>query len=66
LGSRLKVTSLDTGQWVEVLVNDRLPAAADKTIVVQLSEQAAKMLSFNPQKRHKVEVLPLFSPQKNK
>lgn len=66
LGSRLKVTSLDSGRWIEVLVNDRLPAAADKTIVVQLSEQAAKMLSFNPQKRHKVEVLPLFSPQKNK
>ncbi len=66
IGSRLRVTSKDTGRWIEVWVNDRLPAASDKTIVVQVSGQAAKMLGFNPQKRHQVEVLPLFSPIKKK
>jgi rare lipoprotein A (peptidoglycan hydrolase) len=66
IGTRLRVTSRDTGRWIEVWVNDRLPAAADKTIVIQVSGQAAKMLGFNPQKRHQVEVLPLFSPIKRK
>lgn len=66
IGTRLRVTCRDTGRWIEVWVNDRLPAATDKTIVVQVSGQAAKMLGFNPQKRHQVEVLPLFSPIKRK
>lgn len=66
IGTRLKITGNDSGRWVEVIVNDRLPAAADKTIVVQVSVQAAKMLGFNPQKRHRVTVLPLFSPNKKK
>lgn len=66
IGTRLRVTSKDTGRWIEVWVNDRLPAATDKTIVVQVSSQAAKMLGFNPKKRHQVDVLPLFSPLKNK
>ncbi|MCA6461215.1 MAG: septal ring lytic transglycosylase RlpA family protein [Chitinophagaceae bacterium] len=66
IGTRLRVTSRDTGRWIEVWVNDRLPAATDKTIVIQVSGQAAKMLGFNPQKRHQVEVLPLFSPIKRK
>jgi rare lipoprotein A len=66
VGTRIRVTSRDTGRWIEVWVNDRLPAATDKTIVVQVSGQAAKMLGFNPQKRHQVEVLPLFSPIKKK
>ncbi|MFN7823587.1 MAG: septal ring lytic transglycosylase RlpA family protein [Bacteroidota bacterium] len=66
LGTRLKVSCPKSGSWVEVLVNDRLPVAADHTVIVQLSVQAAKMLGFNPQQRHSVEVLPLFSPLKNK
>lgn len=65
-GTRLRVTGSDTGRWIEVWVNDRLPAATDKTILVQLSGQAAKILGFNPKKRHQVEVLPLFSPIKKK
>jgi rare lipoprotein A (peptidoglycan hydrolase) len=66
LGTRLKVSCWKTGRCVEVLVNDRLPVAADHTVIVQLSVQAAKMLGFNPQQRHSVEVLPLFSPLINK
>lgn len=66
MGTRLKITGKDSGSWIEVRVNDRLPAAADKTIVVQVSASAAKMLGFNPQKRHRVAVLPLFSPNKKK
>jgi len=66
IGTRLRVTSKETGRWIEVWVNDCLPAATDKTIVVQVSGQAAKILDFNPKKRYRVEVLPLFSPIKRK
>ena len=66
LQSRIRVYSVSDDKWVEVWVNDRLPAAADKDVVLQLSYQAAKMLNFLPQKRYLVRVLPLLSPQGNK
>jgi rare lipoprotein A (peptidoglycan hydrolase) len=65
LNSRIRVISVSSGKWVEVWVNDRIPAAADKEVVVQLSDQAGKMLNFPPQKRHLVRFLPLLSPSKN-
>jgi rare lipoprotein A (peptidoglycan hydrolase) len=65
LNSRIRVISVSSGKWVEVGVNDRIPAAADKEVVVQLSDQAGKMLNFPPQKRHLVRFLPLLSPSKN-
>jgi len=66
LQTRIRVYSTTDDKWVEVWVNDRLPAAADKDVVLQLSYQAAKMLNFLPQKRYLVRVLPLLSPSKNK
>ncbi|MBU3744706.1 MAG: septal ring lytic transglycosylase RlpA family protein, partial [Sediminibacterium sp.] len=66
LQTRIRVYSTSSEKWVEVWVNDRLPAAADKDVVLQLSDQAAKMLNFLPQKRYLVRVLPLLSPPKNK
>ena len=65
LNSRIRVISVSSGKWVEVWVNDRIPAATDKEVVVQLSDQAGKMLSFQPKKRHLVRFLPLLSPSKN-
>jgi len=65
LNTRIRVSSASTEKWVEVWVNDRIPAAADKEVVVQLSDQAGKMLNFQPKKRHFVRVLPLLSPSKN-
>jgi rare lipoprotein A (peptidoglycan hydrolase) len=65
LNTRIRVSSVSSGKWVEVWVNDRIPAAADKEVVVQLSEQAGKMLDFQAQKRHLVRFLPLLSPSKN-
>jgi len=66
LQTRIRVYSLEDGKWVEVWVNDRLPATAEKDVVLQLSYQSAKMLNFLPQKRYLVRVLPLLSPPKNK
>ncbi|MCX6264765.1 MAG: septal ring lytic transglycosylase RlpA family protein [Bacteroidetes bacterium] len=65
LNSRIRVISVTSGKWVEVWVNDRIPAATDKEVVVQLSDQAGKMLNFQPKKRHLVRFLPLLSPSKN-
>jgi len=65
LNSRIRVMSVSSGKWVEVWVNDRLPAVVDKEVVVQLSDQAGKMLNFQPKKRHLVRFLPLLSPSKN-
>ena len=65
LNSRIRVISVSSGKWVEVWVNDRIPAAADKEVVVQLSDQAGKLLNFQPKKRHLVRFLPLLSPSKN-
>jgi rare lipoprotein A len=65
LNTRIRVMHVSTGKWVEVWVNDRLPAAADKGVIVQLSDQAGKMLNFLPKNRHLVQVLPLLSPSKN-
>jgi rare lipoprotein A (peptidoglycan hydrolase) len=65
LNTRIRVRSVSSGKWVEVWVNDRIPAAADKEVVVQLSGQAGKMLDFEAQKRHLVRFLPLLSPSKN-
>lgn len=65
LNSRIRVISVSSGKSVEVWVNDRLPAAVDKGVVVQLSDQAGKLLNFLPKKRHLVNVLPLLSPSKN-
>jgi len=65
LNTRIRVSSASTEKWVEVWVNDRIPAATDKEVVVQLSDQAGKMLNFQPKKRHLVRVLPLLSPSKN-
>ncbi len=65
LNSRIRVISVSSGKWVEVWVNDRIPAATDKEVVVQLSDQAGKMLNFQPKKRHLVRFLPLLSPSKN-
>lgn len=66
LHTLIRVYSPLDEKWVEVRVNDRLPAAADKDVVLQLSNQSAKMLNFLPQKRYLVRVLPLLSPPKNK
>ena len=66
LPSRIRVYSTTDEKWVEVWVNDRLPAASDKDVVLQLSYQAAQMLNFLPKKRYLVRVLPLLSPSKNK
>ena len=65
LNSRIRVISVSSGKWVEVWVNDRIPAAVDKEVVVQLSDQAGKLLNFQPKKRHLVRFLPLLSPSKN-
>jgi len=65
LNSRIRVMSVSSEKWVEVWVNDRLPAVVDKEVVVQLSDQAGKMLNFQPKKRHLVRFLPLLSPSKN-
>jgi rare lipoprotein A (peptidoglycan hydrolase) len=65
LNTRIRVSSVSSGKWVEVWVNDRIPAAADKEVVVQLSDQAGKMLDFEAKKRHLVGFLPLLSPSKN-
>jgi rare lipoprotein A (peptidoglycan hydrolase) len=65
LNSRIRVISVSSGKWVEVWVNDRIPAAVDKEVVVQLSDQAGKLLNFQPKKRHLVTILPLLSPSKN-
>jgi len=65
LNTRIRVSSASSEKWVEVWVNDRIPAAADKEIVVQLSDQAGKLLNFQPKKRHFVTILPLLSPSKN-
>jgi len=65
LHTRIRVSSVSSEKWVEVWVNDRLPAAADKGVIVQLSDQAGKMLNFLPKNRHLVKVLPLLSPSKN-
>ena len=65
LNTRIRVSSVSSGKWVEVWVNDRIPAAADKEVVVQLSDQAGKMLAFQAKKRHLVRFLPLLSPSKN-
>jgi rare lipoprotein A (peptidoglycan hydrolase) len=65
LNSRIRVISVSSGKWEEVWVNDRIPATADKEVVVQLSDQAGKLLNFHPQKRHLVRFLPLLSPTKN-
>ena len=65
LNTRIRVSSASSEKWVEVWVNDRIPAASDKEVVVQLSDQAGKLLNFQPKKRHFVTILPLLSPSKN-
>ena len=44
LGTRVRVTNLDNGRWVEVCINDRGPFARDR--VLDLSRAAAEELGF--------------------
>lgn len=43
-GTRVRVTSLETGQSVEVIINDRGPYAKDR--IIDLSSTAAKQLGL--------------------
>jgi rare lipoprotein A len=46
LGTRVRVTSLDSGRQVIVRINDRGPYGRDRRRVIDLSEEAARRLGF--------------------
>lgn len=46
LGSRVRVTNLETGSQVVVRINDRGPYGRDRSRIIDLSEAAARQLGF--------------------
>lgn len=59
-GTHVKVTNLENGRSVVVLIDDRLPRHAGRGIVIDLSHRACTKLEFGREKeaRVKLEILP--------
>jgi rare lipoprotein A len=59
LGSRVRVTDLESGRQVVVRINDRGPYGRDRRRIIDLSEAAARLLGFHERgwTRVKLEVL---------
>lgn len=47
LGSRVRVTDLESGRQVVVRINDRGPYGRDRRRIIDLSEAAARLLGFH-------------------
>lgn len=58
-GTHVKVTNLENGRSVVVLIDDRLPRHAGRGIIIDLSHSACTKLEFDREReaRVKVEVL---------
>lgn len=56
VGTRVKVTNVENGETVIVLVNDRLSAHAARGIIIDISQCACKELKFGPGGEAKVNL----------
>src|SRR5262245_519924 len=66
LGTRVRVTELDSGRQIVVRINDRGPYGRDRSRIIDLSEAAARELGFLDRgwARVKLEVLAARSPDR--
>jgi rare lipoprotein A len=64
LGSRVRVTNVDSGRAVVVRINDRGPYGPDRRRIIDVSEAAARRLGFarRGSARVKLEVLERIDP----
>ena len=56
-GTHVKVTNLENGRSVVVLIDDRLPRHRGRGIIIDLSHSACSQLEFGKERKVKLEVV---------